>query len=185
MKKRVQEYWQEIHAEWLTRAFPFDEVTFQQIIKDITENEYPPAEAIVKHIAQGSGIAVHEFARLVFERFQGNLSREDALAFGDAYGKLTMLLQIGFMLAVEGRHATEEILRQTASHNTPFLREHMDEAALLIKQDPTGRKMMMLCADKMTRTSPKRFFNEGALTACETFMAYSKCLEELFNRNVY
>lgn len=185
MKMRVEEYWQEIHDEWLTRAFPFDAITFKKIISDITENQYTPAEAIIKHIAEGSGIAPPEFTRLMLERFQGKLYREDAHQFGDGYGKITMLLQIGFMLAVEGRYATEEILRQTQTHNTLFLREHMDEAALLIKQDPTGRKMMMLMADKMTRVSKNKYFNEGVLTACETFMAYSKCFEELFNGNVY
>jgi hypothetical protein len=92
-----------------------------------------------------------------------------------------MLLQIGFMLAVEGQSATDETMQQNPSPRNSFLRENMNEAASLIKQDPTGRKMMTMMADKMTRPSKRKYFNEGVLTAHDTFMAYSKCLEGFFN----
>lgn len=185
MATRIEDYWNELHRQWLSRAFPFSRHIFQRVVTDITENQYTPAEAIVKHIAEGSGIEPPEFTRLAMERFQGKLYREDALEFVDGYGKLTMLLQIGFMLAVEGPLATEEILRQNPSPRNPFLRENMHQAASLIKEDPTGRKMMTLMADKMTRTSKRTYFNEGVLTANDTFMAYSKCLEGFFNGDLH
>jgi hypothetical protein len=184
MKTQIEDYWRELNRQWLTHAFPFSRDTFQRIITDITENQFTSAEAIVKHIAEGSGIEPPEFTRLVVERFQGKLYREDALEFLDGYGKLTMLLQIGFMLAVEGPLATEEIMRQNPSPRNPFLRENMNQAASIIREDPTGRKMMTLMVDRMTRTSKRNYFNEGVLTAHDTFMAYSKLAEEFFNRNL-
>lgn len=181
MKTRIEDYWRGLYDQWLTHAFPFSRAIFDRIIVDIKENQYTSAEAIVKHIAEGSGIDPPEFTRLIQARFPGQLYREDALEFLDGYGKLTMLLQIGFMLAVEGQYATDEILRQNPSPRNSFLRENMTEVASLIKQDPTGRKMMTMMADKMTRPSKREYFNEGVLTALDTFMAYSKCLEGFFN----
>jgi hypothetical protein len=181
MKTRIEDYWRDLNQQWLEHAFPFSRSTFDRIAFDIKENRYTSAEAIIKHIAEGSGIDPPEFTRLIQLRFPSQLYREDALEFLDGYGKLTMLLQFGFILAVEGRYATDEIMRQNPSPRNPFLRENMNEAASLIKQDPTGRKMMTMMADKMTRPSKRKYSNEGVLTAHDTFMAYSKCLEGFFN----
>jgi hypothetical protein len=181
MKARIKDFWRDLHQQWLEHAFPFSRSTFDRITLDIKENRYTSAEAIVKHIAEGSGIDPPEFTRLIQARFPGQLYREDALEFLDGYGKLTMLLQIGFMLAVEGQYATDEIMRQNPSPRNSFLRENMNEAASLIKQDPTGQKMMTMMADKMTRLSERKYFNEGVLTAHDTFMAYSKSLAGFFN----
>lgn len=188
MKKRIEDYWQELQSQWLSHAFPFNQDTFQKIVTDILENHYTSAEAIVKHIGGGSGIESPEFTRMMKERFQRQLYREDALEFIDGYSKLSMLLQMGFILAVEGPYATEEIVRQASFSLSPdhikFLRENMNLTASLIKQDPSGRTMMMRFADTMTRTSKRTYFNEGIMTAHDTFMAYSKCWEEYTKRNV-
>jgi hypothetical protein len=112
MTTRIENYWRDIQSQWLNHAFPFSRETFQKIVTDIKENQYIPAEAIVKHIAEGSGIEPAKFTRLMMECFQGQLYREDALEFVDGYGKLTTLLQAGFFLAIEGPLATEEIMRQ-------------------------------------------------------------------------
>jgi hypothetical protein len=188
MRARIEDYWYQLQHQWLSHAFPFSRDTFRRIVIDITENQYTSAEAIVKHIAEGSGIEPPEFTRLMMERFQRQLHREDALEFVDGYGKLTMLLQAGFLLAAEGPLATEEIIRQwrlsMSRERVNFLAENIEPAASLIKQDPTGRTMMMRFADTMTRTSKRTYFNEGVRTALDTFMGYSKSLEEYMKGSV-
>lgn len=186
--KRLEDFWREIQQQWVSHAFAFSRNTFQDIVTDIAENQYSPAEAIVKHIAEGSGINPPEFARLMAGRLSEPMTHEAALEFVDGYGKLTTLLQAGFFLAVEGPHATEEMMRQwqlsMKRDRVNFLADNIETAAGLIKQDPTGRTMMIRLADAMTRTSRRNSFNEGVLTAADTFMAYSKTLEESMNGTI-
>ena len=189
MTKKLEQYWREIQSSWLDHAFPFNRRIFQRIATDIMGNQYTSAEAIVKHIAEGSGIEPPEFTRLMTERLGKKLCREDALDFLDGYGKLTMLLQAGFFLSAEGPDATEEIMRQWSlsmnGDRFTFLAQNIEAAASLVRQDPTGRTMMMRFADKTTRTSTRTYFNEGVRTAFDTFMAYSKSWEAYLQGDAY
>jgi hypothetical protein len=182
MPKSLEDYYREQQRSWLGRAFPFSRATFRQIASDVTDNEYTPPEAIVKHIAEGSGIEPPEMARLLRERLGAQFSRDSALEFIDGYGKLGLLLQCGFILAAEGPDATRELMRQWQMEWEPlklrFIADNIGLAAKHIALDPTGRTMMTKYADIMTRGSTLRYFNEGVLTAHDTFMAYSKCWEE-------
>jgi hypothetical protein len=188
MTRTLEDYWTELHNRWLAHAFPFSRETFQRIVRDIVEEDYTPPEAIVKHIAEGSGIEPAEFGRLMKERLGGRLRPEDGLELVEGYGRLTMLLQAGFFYAVEGPAATQEIMRQwrltLRRERVDFLAENLERAAALIVQDPTGRAMMTQCADSMTRGSRRMFYNEGVRTALETFMAYSRCWEEFAKGDV-
>jgi hypothetical protein len=188
MPRSLEEYYREQQSSWLSRAFPFSRETFRRIASDILDEHYTSAEAIVKHIAEGSGIEPSVFAQLLKDRFRGQLYREDALEFTDGYGKLTLLLQAGFILAGEGPDATQELMRQwRLSWNAEkygFIADNIQLAAQLVLQDPTGRMMMTRFADIMTRGSKRTHFSEGVKTAHDTFMAYSKCWEEYTKGNV-
>jgi hypothetical protein len=182
MPRSLEEYYREQQSNWLDHAFPFSREVFRRIASDIVNEHYTSAEAIVKHIAEGSGIEPPVFVQLLKDRYRGQLYREDALEFTNGYGKLTLLLQGGFLLAAEGPDATQELMRQWRltwnADKYNFITSNIQQAAVFVRQDVTGRMMMTRFTDTMTRGSGRPYFNEGVKTAHDTFMAYSKCWEE-------
>lgn len=186
MKRSIEDYWRELRSQELTHGFPFSRDTFRKILTDVTENEYPVAEAIVKHTSPGSGIEPPEFLRLMTEQYHRQPYREDAKAFSDGYWRLTGLVQLGFTLAVEGPEGTEAIMRQISYEPgyERFLRDNMYFAAAQIMEDPSGRTAMIRCANKMIETSGT-YFADGVQVARDTFIAYSKAYEGFYNGALY
>lgn len=192
MARRIEDFWQEQEQTWWISAFPFSRERFQAIWTDIIEDQYTSAEAIVKHLTAGDGIAPPEFMGLLLERYEDELGQEDALEFVQGYSRPLALIQIAFVEVAHGPAAAAELLRQNPRFgNDEFIQRNVHWAASLIGEDITGRKCIALTVndemkrEKTTGGGKRKYYIDGFLTACDSFMAYSVVYEGYFKGELY
>jgi len=192
MAKRIEDFWREQERTWWTSAFPLSRERFRAICTDITIERYTSAEAIAKHLTAGDKIPPPEFMRLLLDRYEGKLDQEAALEFLQGYSRPLALIQIAFVEVAHGPAAAAELMRQNPRFgNDEFIQRNVHWAASLVGEDIAGRKCIALALndemkrEKVTGGGKRKYYIDGFVTACDSFMAYSVVCEGYFKGELY